>query len=81
MTWEEWKQWSKLVIEDPERNYCLRSDCGACLGDDLKYQRELLQAFSDELVKRIRINHGGLVTTDIVQERINELLTEAGVER
>lgn len=42
---------------------------------------DILQAFADELVKRIRINHGGLVTTDIVQERINELLTEAGVER
>jgi len=81
MTWEEWKKWSKLAVEDPSWSYCSRPDCGACLGDDLKYQRDLLHAFADELVKRLDATNMMLDDKCIVDEIIINLLTEAGVER
>lgn len=90
MTWEEWKDWSKLAIEDPSRNYCYNSDCGSCLGDDLKYQRELLQAFADELTKRMDAHYKSVYgdtfearfkDTYVLSLNISKMLNEAGVEK
>jgi len=48
---------------------------------DIKHERELLQAFADELVRKMQgtiLTRAGMF---VLKGKIHELLTEAGVER
>lgn len=92
MTWEEWKAEFHTADKDPEWMYCSGYECSSSCGVEVTYKRDLLKAFADELVKRMRENktdrtawdapgHDLVVRWAYLTRTIDDMLHEAGVER